>query len=225
MSLAPFIKPIAPKKRNGEDYRCTVARHLPSLKLQGMWAQVERLTNVAEYEKRNRLLPHDQWTYPVLHAAISTLADATNVSYNTARSCIKQFVKLGLLTPRFAMGKKPLQRPETGRWQVNEYDVTLHDDYAQFQECPPFRFCRRDGQLVVKSELRKIDSGGAGRFPKSEPHPETYRIVELRNAGKTYQEIGDIVALNKGYVHRIFKQSIKDARVCPGLSESVSAIN
>ena len=86
MSLAPFIKPIAPKKRNGEDYRCTVARHLPSLKLQGMWAQVERLTNVAEYEKRNRLLPHDQWTYPVLHAAISTLADATNVSYNTARS-------------------------------------------------------------------------------------------------------------------------------------------
>lgn len=225
MSLEPFIKPTAPKKRNGDEYRCTVARHLPSLKLQGMWAQVERLTNVAEYEKRNKLVPHDRWTYPILHAALSTLADATNTSYSTTRSCIKQFVKLGLLTPRFAMGKKPLHRPETGRWQVNEYDVTLHDDYAQHQECPSFRFCRRDGNLVVKAELRKTDRDA--NFPQLGPHPDTAQVVEMRSAGKTYREIADALGLNKGYVHKIYKRAIRIADQasmdCRSKDASVSA--
>jgi hypothetical protein len=65
--------------------------------------------------------------------------------------------------------------------------------------------------LVVKSELRKSDSGSATRFPKSEPHPDTARVVKMRSAGKTYQEIADKLGLNKGYAHRIYKQAVKAA--------------
>jgi hypothetical protein len=144
-----------PKKPNGNEYRCTLSRHIPSLRLQGMWAQVERLVNLAEYEKSNASKPRNQWNRPILFAAITTLADACNVSYNTGRACIKEFVKKGLLTPRFEMGKEPTHLP-SGRWQTHDYDVALHDDYARFCPCPPYRFCRREGALGVKAEQRKV---------------------------------------------------------------------
>ena len=119
-----------------------------------MWAQVERLVNLAECKKSNEGKPRTQWKRPTLFAAIATLADACNVSYNTARDCIKEFVERGLLTPRFKMGKEPAHR-DSGRWQTHDYDVMLHDEYALFNPCPPFRFCRRNGGMVVKAELRK----------------------------------------------------------------------
>jgi len=152
----PIGNPEAPRKPNGEGYRCRLARHIPSLRLQGMWCQIERLCNVSEYEKANAGKPRDQWEFPILFAAIATLADACNCSYNTARACIKEFVKKGLLTPRFVLGKEA-KHSRSGRWQTHDYDVTLHDAYARFCPCPRFRFIRRDdGVLGVRAESRKV---------------------------------------------------------------------
>jgi hypothetical protein len=105
------------------------------------------------------------------------------------------------------MGKEPLHL-ESGRWQTHDYDVTLHDDYAQHCPCAPFRFCRKDGRLVVKDGQRKMDSDRANRFFKKIPQDILDRIVEMRNVNKSFQEIGDELKMNKGYVHRLYTRAI-----------------
>jgi hypothetical protein len=187
--------------------KCNLARHLPSLQLQAVWNAIERLCDVHGIMKGNEGKPAEKWTRPLFYAAAATTADALNVSKNTARKHIRELVDLGYLIPIYSDTSQ--NRTDRGRYTVNTYEVMLHDQYSAQPgcECPPFRFVRIAGQLVVKDQLRKARPEQADRFPKREIHADTLSIVRMREAGASYQQIAEVLNMNKGWVHKLYKRA------------------
>lgn len=187
--------------------KCTLARHLPTLQLQAVWNVIERLSDVHGIMKGNEGKPPEKWIRPLFYAAAATTADALNVSKNTVRKHIRKLVDLGYLIPVYSATSQ--HRTDRGRYTVNTYEVMLHDQYSVQPgcECPPFRFVRIDGQLVVKDEFRQAESERAERFPKKEVHADTLSIVRMREAGASYQQIAEVLNMNKGWVHKLYKRA------------------
>jgi hypothetical protein len=144
----------------GKPLKCSMPRHLKSLRLQAAWFHIARMSRYSSFEKENQDKPRDKWKRPLFYGGIATLAAQANCSINTARDLIQGLVKVGALTPLDVVG-----RSERGKFQTRDYEVALHDDYCRFQACPQFRFQRLHGHTqVVKDGHHKVDPDRVLRF-------------------------------------------------------------
>jgi DNA invertase Pin-like site-specific DNA recombinase len=62
-------------------------------------------------------------------------------------------------------------------------------------------------RVTLKDQLRKARPEQADRFPKREIHADTLSIVRMREAGVSYQEIANVLNLNKGWVYKLYKRA------------------
>jgi hypothetical protein len=148
-----------------------MARHCRSLAEQGVWAQIERLTNAAHFRKINKGKPIEEWELPTLHATLETLANACNVSVSTIQRHLKSFIEAKML---LAQGKQ--YRRSNGTWSESVYKVALHDSFAVEHPCPTF-----------------IDEpGNVNPFPKRKdayPIEVVWNVYDDKQDGFTFQEI------------------------------------
>lgn len=171
--------PEPPTDSRGKPFKCSMPRHLKSLRLQAAWFHIARMARVASVEKENKDKPPDKWKRPIFYGGIATLASQANCSINTARDLIHQLVKVGALLPLGEMG-----RSERGKFQSLDYEVTLHDHYCKFQSCPPFRFQRIQGHIrTVKKGLHKAEPERVFRFYETSSVTRNLETIRRQTSG------------------------------------------
>lgn len=181
------------RNHKGRRIQCRIARHLP-LNLQGIWNAVEGFARAATRAKKGETAQ--------LYVSIPVLADACACSLNTARKAIRYFIDHGMLIPIEGM-----ERSDSGRWRPREFDLVSHQHYKQTHPCPEYRFCNRNGNMLVKKDLRRTDAQVSERFGRKRiTDPDlVHKVLFWRdNLKKTFEEIGNAFGISKGSANKIY---------------------
>lgn len=126
---------------DGRTFKCNISRHIADYRLYAVWQIMGAFAKGTNKDSR-------------CSAASEILADAIGCSRGFIVWAQKEMAGRGLL-----IVVRASFRTEQGIWAPPIYAFAQHEDYAQYEPCPPYRF-DASRKLTAPSKRRKRTETG-----------------------------------------------------------------